>query len=293
MSDFHFENNSQSFASLPMQNQDDFEQFDFENEPSLYEPETFKDTKKSTDRVNSIPTRLPRTTLNEMFEYFRQLEGDLVPTQPARMVIPGHLVDMIATSEPSKTFCLYKQLVDIGIYLPPFKTKTISFNYLCGVAINRYFFLRNGEVKFYAGRMTFTIAELLTQIVAYVGVNLGYNSQTAPSRQYLANILYTCDPQNFMFGGPIVRVNLPKVSVINNEPMFEVPETIRGLVRYDVGIVPPEERKEQIYRNRLISKAHKYGGVIKKHIGLLRKIVQKTPGLKLTQEADDLLRMFN
>ena len=292
MSSFNFQDNSISLPSFSLQQQVDFENFNFD-EPVISELEVLQNVQKSAEKINAIPTRYSRTTLEEMFEYFRQLDGDLVPTKPERMLVPGHLIEMIASSEPSKTFCLYKQLIDVGVYLPPFKTKTISFNYLCGVATNRYFFLRTAEVKFYTGRMTFTIAELLTQIVAYVGINLGYNSQTAPSRKYLADLLYTCDPQNFIFGGPVVRVHLPKVNMINNEPIFEVPESIRGLVRYDVGIVPPEERKEQIHRNRLISKAHKYGGVIKKHIGLLKRIVQQTPGLKMTQEADDLLRMFN
>lgn len=254
--------------------------------------EDFEQAPSSWKQVSRIPEKLPRTTLNQMFEFFRNLDGVLLP-EPERMLLSPAVIAAIENTDPSKTRSLYMHLTSCGVHLPPFTCKAITFRYLAGISMGYFFYMQTSEIRVYAGKLRVTNSEILLQLVEYVGTNLGFNALTCPSRIFLTNLLYTIDKENFLFGGRIVRVQLPEYEIVNGQPMFIVPNSLRGLVRYDRLIGLNVRGMASKTRNRAISKLYRSLEIVRRQGKLIKQQLCGLPGITLSKEIEELLRIIN
>lgn len=85
-----------------------------------------------------------------------------------------------------------------NFYLPSASSKCITIDYLVGILKGQYFCLKNNEIKKCPFKLTlskFDYYSILSEKINY----LGYNISNLSNKEYLRDIIYTIDNDNFIF----------------------------------------------------------------------------------------------
>lgn len=119
------------------------------------------------------------------------------------------------------------ELLSTLYYLPDYRSKCMTYNYLIGVAESVYYSLDISQLKIGRLQTRTTSCVLYCEIIKCVDKPLGYNSTNLPKKSYLVNLLYTLYPDHILFTLPNVEINLP----CTEDGIYFVPESCRAFIK--------------------------------------------------------------
>lgn len=120
----------------------------------------------------------------------------------------------------------FQALEMFGYFLPPYRSRCITYNYLLGVCNKTYFGLLD-QVRSYPHRSKLTSRVIYCELLKIVNVPLGYNSTNLPSKKYLLTLLFHLCPLHAFFVSDVTDIALPQTA----DGLFYVPESCRGLIK--------------------------------------------------------------
>lgn len=120
----------------------------------------------------------------------------------------------------------YEALEMFGYFLPSYRSRCITYNYLLGVSNKSYFGVID-QVRPYPHRTKLTSNVIFCELLKLVNVPLGYNSTNLPPRAYLFTLLFHLSPKHPFFESDVTKISLP----LTEEGLFYVPVSCRGLIR--------------------------------------------------------------
>lgn len=120
----------------------------------------------------------------------------------------------------------YTALKNFGFFLPQYRSRCVTFNYLVGVCDGEYFGIR-GDVPIYDSEVKVSAIAVYYELIKAADRPLGFNSTNLPAKSYLLSVLYHINRNHIFFQQNMVNVLFPEVEA----GIFEVPVSCRGLIR--------------------------------------------------------------
>lgn len=122
-------------------------------------------------------------------------------------------------------FSLYEYLADIGYYLPAFRSRAVTYNYLIGVLSKDYYCFK-GKFDCYENKLKATNNAIYFEIIKKTRLSLGYDTLNLPEKKYLINILFNLVPEHPFFNS----TKTDKPFKVGANGFYEIPVTCRELV---------------------------------------------------------------
>lgn len=170
----------------------------------------------------------------------------------------------------------YRLVHDEGYYLPSFKCRAITNNYLQGILAGRYFRFYKNQIQIPPEiKKEWSKLDLLAFIQGRVGnADLGFGPEKMPDRAFLQNVVYTLDPTLEIFSG-----------VRRQEPLVRLPATFLERLKFfdpddkNLGNIAfkktPEQKREEVrdkFQKRLRKKERRRQYMIQNENKLLSEI---------------------
>lgn len=164
----------------------------------------------------------------------------------------------------------YRTLEGFDHFLPPYRSKPISFNYLAGVAEEIYFSYQ-GPKRTYEKRLKIPSATLYYEILKIADRPIGYDISALPPKKYLCDLLYTLNPAHPFFQPDFVELNF---ECDQDSGIFVVPISCRGLIT----------------SNPSIAMMHTIHGITSRKKGLIKKLNQSSEILQTVETIKGLFQ---
>ena len=179
--------------------------------------------------------------------------------------------------------------------MPPYRSRCVTYNYLCGIANETYFCWKEPVTK-YTQRLKVTSRTLYVELRKLINFPLGFNSTNAPPKSYLLTLLFTINPKHPLFTDDVTKICLPQV----DGGLFYVPENCRGLIKTQAKVA--DTHGAVAFRSgskAILRKAQQVASilcdveVLFKELSKIKKRIDQCPGLEITEKWTQLTNLLS
>lgn len=192
----------------------------------------------------------------------------------------------------SSTLTMHMTLASIGYYIPSYRSRSVTYSYLIGVANGDYFCL-NTFISEYPGDVKVTACALYWEICKLTdGKPLGYDTLNLPPKKYLKNLLYNIAPNHPVFE----QTKTSKQFKLNTEGFYEIPVSLQDLLEVDLRSASIHTQAAAMQMKSItrtfntLSRVFTYAEKIKHYIQIMKKDLARLPPL---HQKENLIALNN